>query len=124
MGATFVVAVVLGLIGSVPATYGWGHKAGATIVVACLVSWLTGCIGAVPLAAGLCRSPAKQAEAILAATTVRFFGALVLVVPLVLSGWFDRVTFVAAFIGSYLVLLLVDTLLVVQWLRRRSGAVS
>ncbi len=121
VGATFAVAAVLGLIGSIPATQWYGPKAGATVIVGCLVSWLTSCVGAIPLAAGLTKSPNKQAEAILGATALRFMTALVLILPLLLSGWFDRATFIVAFMLSYLVLLLVDTVVVVQLMRRWGG---
>jgi len=41
-----------------------------------------------------------------------------LVVPLVLSGWFDRTVLVLFVAVSYLMMLLVDTLLAVRMIRR------
>jgi len=72
-------------------------------------SWLASCIGAVPLALGMAARSRQMANAILGSTAVRFFVVLLLVVPLTLSGWFDRVALVLSVAVSYLCLLAVDT---------------
>lgn len=87
----------------------------------CAVAWFAGCIGAWPLAAAAAGRSIHTANAILGSTALRFLVVLVLVVPLTLSGWFDRVTLVFSVAISYLVLLLVDTLWAVRLLKRISG---
>ena len=56
-------------------------------------------------------------NAILAATAVRFVVALILVVPAAFSGIVDRTTMVMCVGISYLVLLLLDTLISIRVLR-------
>jgi len=90
----------------------------AAMLVGCGVSWIAGCIGALPTAAALSSRPKQAGTAILASTMVRFITALVLVVPLVLSGWFDKTVLVLFVAVSYLMMLLVDTLLAVRMIRR------
>ena len=69
-------------------------------------------------AAALATRPKQAGTAVLASTMVRFVTALVLVVPLVLSGWFDKTVLVLFVAVSYLMMLMVDTLLAVRMIRR------
>jgi len=95
-----------------------GDDGAVALAVGCGVSWIASCIGALPTAAALSSRPKQATTAILASTMVRFITALILVVPLVLSGWFDRTVLVLFVAVSYLMMLLVDTLLAVRMIRR------
>ncbi len=94
-----------------------GPPVGA-IVTGCGISWLASCAGAVPIASALASKSPQLATAILMATAVRFVAVLVLVVPLVLSDWFDRTTLVVCVGVSYLLTLLLDTLIAIQKMKR------
>lgn len=96
-----------------------GADGGArAMLVGCGVSWIASCIGAIPTAVALSSRPKQAGTAILASTMVRFVTAIVLVVPLILSGWFDRTVLVLFVAVSYLMMLLVDTMLAVRMIRR------
>ena len=118
VGIGLATALSVAAIGYYP-TERHGAGGGATaMLVGCGVSWIASCIGALPTAAALSSRPKQAATAVLASTMVRFVTALVLVVPLVLSGWFDRKVLVFFVAVSYLMMLLVDTLLAVRIIRR------
>ena len=85
------------------------------------MSWIASCIGALPTAVALSSRPKQAATAVLASTMIRFVTAIVLVVPLVLSGWFDRTVLVLFVAVCYLMMLVVDTLLAVRFIRRAEG---
>jgi hypothetical protein len=113
--ATAVAAAVLGWVATV------AHRErvdGWTIAVGCGVSWLASCLGAVPVAKALSSEPNRMANAILAATAVRFVAVLALLIPLVFSGWFDRTVLVVSVGASYLLMLFVDTLLATGMMKR------
>ena len=114
LGTALLVAA-LGYFPTMRLTNGSGA---AALAVGCGVSWIASCIGAVPTAAALSSRPKQAATAGLTSTVVRFVTAMVLVVPLVLSGWFDRTVLVLFVAASYLMMLLVDTWLAVRIIRR------
>lgn len=114
--AALVPAVVVAGIGWV-----WvGDGAGRTLAVLAAVgaSWLASLAGAVPVALALSTEPKRAVNAALASTAVRFLVVLALAAPLLLGGWFPRTTFVAALAASYLMMLLVDSLVAVRMIRR------
>ncbi len=113
--ATALAVAALGYFPTMRLTSGGGA---AALAVGCGVSWIASCVGAVPTATALSSRPTQAATAVLASTVVRFITAIVLVVPLVLSGWFDRKVLVLFVAVSYLMMLLVDTLLAVRIIRR------
>ncbi|UCE60378.1 MAG: hypothetical protein JSU63_01250 [Phycisphaerales bacterium] len=88
------------------------------MLVGCGISWISGCVGAVPVSRALVRSPQDVPTAILAATALRFVTALALLVPAALSGWFNSGVLVAFLAISYLLMLLVETLLAVRTMKR------
>ncbi len=95
-----------------------GSEAVGSMLAGCGVSWLASCVGAIPVATALTKTPSQRSMAILSSTMWRFLTVLILVGPLALSGWLDRTVLVAAVAVSYLVLLLVDTLFAVRMLQR------
>jgi hypothetical protein len=113
--ATALVVAALGYFPTMRLTSGGGA---AALAVGCGVSWIASCVGAVPMATALSLRPTQAATAVLTSTVVRFITAIVLVVPLVLSGWFDRTVFALFVAVSYLMMLLIDTLLAVRIIRQ------
>lgn len=114
--AALVPAVVVAGVGWV-----WvGDGAGQTLAVLAGVaaSWVASLAGAVPVALALSTEPKRAVNAALASTAVRFLVVLALAAPLLLGGWFPRTTFAAALAGSYLMMLLVDSLMAVRMIRR------
>ena len=93
----------------------------ATALLGCGISWLAGCIGAVPVARALAKDAARVGTAILASTVVRFVTVLALVAPTVLTRDSSRVALVCWVGVSYLAMLAVDTLLAISLMRRFSG---
>lgn len=118
VGIGLATAMVVAAIGYFPIVRFRGRDGAVALAVGCCVSWIAGCIGALPTASALSSRPKQVTTAILASTMVRFITALVLVVPLVLSGWFDKTVLVFFVAVSYLMMLLVDTLLAVRMIRR------
>jgi hypothetical protein len=125
-GGYYAIFVVFGLatalavagIGYFPTVQLRGGEGAAALVVGCGVSWIASCIGAVTTAAALSSRSKQVTTAVLASTMVRFVTAIVLVVPLVLSGWFDRAVLALFVAVSYLMMLIVDTFLAVRMIRR------
>ena len=118
VGVGLATVLSVAAIGYYP-TERLGAGGGATaMLVGCGVSLIASCIGAIPTAAALSSKPKQAGTAILASTMIRFVTALALVVPLIFSGWFDRTVLVLFVAVSYLLMLLVDTLLTVWMIRR------
>jgi hypothetical protein len=118
VGMGLATALVVAAVGYFPTVRIRGGEGAAALAVGCAVSWIASCIGALPTAAALAARPKQAGTAVLASTMVRFVTALVLVVPLVLSGWFDRTVLVLFVAITYLMMLMVDTLLAVRIIRR------
>jgi hypothetical protein len=115
-GAALVPAAVVAFLG-----WEWvGDDAGRklAVVAAASASWIASLAGAVPLALALSTEPNRAVNAALASTAVRFLVVLALAAPLLLGGWFPQPTFVAALAASYLLMLLVDSLVAVRMIRR------
>jgi len=113
-GAVLVLAG-LGCLVIVPLT---GRPVTREVLVGCGVSWFVSCVGAIPIALAISARSKQMANAILGSTAARFIVVLLLVVPLALSGWFDRVALVLAVAVSYLCLLVIDTYMAVRTLSR------
>ncbi len=105
--ATVAGTVVAGL-GYVPTVKMAGDAAIWSMMAGCGVSWAASCVGAIPLALVSSRGT-DSATAVLASTGVRFLVVLLLVVPLVFSGWLTKNVFVFWVGVSYLLMLFVDT---------------
>ena len=118
VGIGLATALAVTALGYFPTVRLRGGGGAAALAAGCGVSWIASCIGALPTAAALSSRPKQAATAVLASTLVRFVTVIVLVVPLVLSGWFDRTVLVLFVAVSYLMILLVDTLLAVRIIRR------
>lgn len=97
-------------------------KAFSSMLAGCGAAWVASCIGAVPLAMVQSGREANPAKAALLSTALRFVGVLAFVVPLVLSGWFQRTVLVAWVVIAYLALLGVDTVYMARMLREKSTA--
>ncbi len=121
VGVGLAVAVVVAGLGAIPTIRLAGVDGIKGLAAGCLVSWIATCVGALPVSLSLASHPKEAATAVLTATMVRFIAALALVVPLVLSGWFDRKILVLFVAISYMLMLLVDTLLAVRVIRRAEG---
>ena len=118
VGAGLATALFVAAVGYFPMLRLRGGAGAAALAVGCCVSWIAGCIGSLPTASALSSRPKQVTTAVLASTMVRFMTALVLVVPLVLSGWFDKTVLVLIVAVSYLMMLMVDTMLAVRMIRR------
>lgn len=80
------------------------------MLVGVLVSLVTSALGAIPVCLALGQGRANAANAILGGMAVRFLTILILVASVAFSGLVDRTVFVVWVAASYMVLLLVDTL--------------
>lgn len=117
--SSLVVGLVAG-IGYVSTSRLANGEGVAAMLAGCGVSFVASCLGSIPIALALAGPDSNRATAILASTALRFLTVLVLVVPLVFSGWLNQKVFVLWVAVSYLVLLLVDTALAVRLLGRES----
>ncbi len=91
-----------------------------SVLAGCGVSWVAGCVGAIPIALVLVARSTQAVNSVLASTAIRFVSVLLLVVPLMLSGWFNRKALVSSVAVSYLVMLLVDSIFAAYALKRMS----
>jgi len=119
VGAGLGTTIVLAGLGYWPTIRIAGGQAVKPMLAGCLVSWISSCVGAIPLARGLAAGGTQPALAILYSTAFRFVTVLLLVVPLVLGSGLDRTAIVVWVALSYLVLLLVDTVFVVRMVGHR-----
>ena len=125
-GATYAAFVAVSAIsGGVVALIGYGivsrldvEHAVRSVLAGCGISWLASCAGAIPITVALAGGSRYPANAILGSTAIRSLVAGALVVPLLFSGWFDRTTLVGALAGSYLVMLLLDSVFAVRAMKR------
>ncbi len=117
-GAALLSAGILAGVGYFPTVRVAGREAVWAMIVGCAVSWLASCLGAVPVALAMSARSRQTGQAILASTALRFLVVLLLVVPLALSGWFERTVLVLWVSISYLVLLVVDTAFAIRCMRR------
>ena len=117
-GAALLSAAVVAGIGYFPTVRVAGHEAVWAMIAGCAVSWLASCLGAIPVALAMSARSRQTGQAILASTALRFLVVLLLVVPLALSGWFERTVLVLWVSISYLVLLVVDTAFAIRCMRR------
>lgn len=108
---------VAGLGGAVVG-FSWPDGRWPSVVAGCGVSWLASCAGAIPVALAVSARSPQSFNAILGSTAARFLVVLVLVVPLTFCGWFDRVALVGSTAGSYLLMLLLDTVYAVRAIKR------
>ena len=81
------------------------------------VSLLAALVGAIPICMAASQSPTKGPTAVLAGTAVRFILVLGAVVPISFSGLVHRKAFIVWVVISYLVLLMLDTLMAVSSLK-------
>lgn len=119
--ATVTAGVVAG-VGSLISSQLTDEPVRNEVLVGCGVSWLASCVGAIPLSLAASARSKQMANAILGSMVTRFFIVLLLVVPLVLSGWFDRTALVLSVAVSYLFLLAVDTFVAVRTMNRLDKA--
>lgn len=117
-GITLIASIVMAGIGFLLVRSN-GLPSPEACLAACGASWLSSLCGAVPIASAVGKKSKNAAEAILLATALRFFGVLLLIVPLTFSGWFDRKVFVLSAALSYLILLALDTVISLPLLRAR-----
>ncbi len=118
VGVALATAAGIVGLGYFPAVRLWEGDVVPALLTGCGISWVASCIGAIPVALALAARSRGTAMAILAATVIRFLTALLLVAPLVLSGWFDRTVLVVCVGVSYLLMLPVDTLYSIRMMRR------
>lgn len=119
VGVALATTVVLAGLGYLPTIRAAGDQAVWSMLIGCLVSWLSSCVGAIPLARGLSAGGPQPAIAVLYSTAFRIVTVLLLVVPLVLGSGLERTVFVVWVALSYLVLLVVDTCFVVRMMGPR-----
>ena len=119
-GAGLVVCVVvLGIGLPIAARFGRGAETGPAFL-GCGISWIAGCIGAVPVSMALAKDAAKAGLAILSSTVLRFVTVIVIVVPIALLNESNRVALVCWVGGAYLAMLAVDTGLAISLMKRFS----
>jgi len=110
-------AAVLAAIGYVPTIRVVGVGGTVSMLAGIGTSLIAGLLGALATCQAISQGGAKTPVWILMGTTVRFLAVLLLVVPIALSGLVDRKAYVVWVAITYLVLLLVDTLISVPGLR-------
>jgi hypothetical protein len=115
------VGVVAGLLGWYPTVRIAGGAALGSMIGGIAISFVAGCVGAIPVALAGQADPTKAPQSILAATMLRFVVALGLVLPAIFSGWFERGV-LALWVGiSYLAMLVVDTIFAIRILGKTQG---
>jgi hypothetical protein len=119
VGVGFGAAAVVAGIGCAAGRFDVG-----AILAGCAASWAASCIGAAPTALALAANPRNIAMAVLTSTALRFVVVLMLVVPLVLSGWFAKAMLVVFVAVSYLMILLLESVMTVAIVRRCPGSTS
>ena len=118
VGAALLVVAVVACLGYWPTIRIAGVETVWSMLVGCGVSWIAGCVGAIPLARAMSRRSPQPAFAVLASTALRFVTVLLLIVPLALSGWFEPTPLVLWVAVSYVVLLMLDTAFTVRAVKR------
>lgn len=118
VGLGLATALLVVAIGYFPTVRLRGGSGASAAIIGCGVSWIASCFGALPTAAALSSRPGQAGAAVLASTLVRFVTVLALLTPLILSEWFDKTILVLFAAISYLMMLLVDTLLAVRIIQR------
>ena len=103
--------------------YRWGGQELTTaVIVGCVVSFLSSCVGGV-LLAGVASGRAHSAvNNILGATLARVLTMGIVLFPLVLSDWFHRSGLVVGAAFSYLLMLLVDSAITVHLMGKQAGS--
>jgi hypothetical protein len=112
--AALGTALVLGVAGYFPtkALAGAGRMAGLPVGIG--VSLVASIGGSIALVVSLGGKPVNAPVAVMLGTAVRFMIVLGATAALLLSGWLDRVVFVVWVAISYMVMLLVDTIVAVR----------
>lgn len=121
VGLIVAVAVLLGAVGIVPTRRIAGDNGIPAMIAGIVGSVLAGSIGLIPAVFARQKAPADRQVAMLGATSLRMLVTLALVCVLVFGGWFERKTLVTWSAISYVVLLVVETMCVVQMMRRRES---
>ncbi len=119
IGLSTLVVAVIAAVGYVPTAVLAGDEAVWSMLAGCGASWIASSLGSVPLVRVALSTPAQQATGALKSMGLRFVAVLVLVVPLILSGRFDRTVLVFWIVLSYLVLLVVDSTWAIRLLSRQ-----
>ncbi len=112
--------VVLGVGLPIVARFGRGADAG-TALLGCGISWVAGCIGAIPVSSALAKDSARTGLAILTSTVLRFVTVLLVVVPITLLSESNRVALVCWVGAAYLATLAVDTALALRLMKQSIG---
>jgi len=118
LAVALLTGVLVAVVGYVPTARMTSDLGVRSMLAGCAISWIASCVGAIPLA--LMNSGGRSGDAtlaVLSATALRFLAVLVLVVPAVFVGWFERTVLVLWVALSYLVILGVDTTVAVRMLR-------
>ena len=123
-GVGVLAAAALAGLGYFPTARVAGTEAVRSMLAGCGVSLVASLMGAIPLAWVWTGRVSHSASAILASVALRFLTMLLLVAPLVLSGWVDRIVFVVWAGISYLVMLIVDTLMAIRAIKKVAEAGS
>ncbi len=119
IGISIACAIAMAAIGHYPTARMTGPEGVRGMFFGVSASLLASLLGAIPVCLVAVRAPDKVPLAILAGTALRFVIILMIVVPVTLSGWVDRVAFVSWVAISYLLLLLADTLATMASVRSR-----
>ena len=114
-----VCVVVLGVGLPIAARVGRDAEPG-TALLGCGISWVAGCVGAIPVSSALAMDATKTGLAILASTVLRFLTVLLIVIPIALLSDSSRVALVSWVGGGYLAMLTVDTVLAIYLMKRFS----
>ena len=91
-----------------------------SVLAGCGISLVASLGGALPITVALVGRSRQMVNAILGSTVIRFATVIVLIIPLMLSGWFDRPALVISVAASYFVMLLLDTSFAVRAVKRLS----
>ncbi len=122
VGLSLGCAAVTIAIGYIPTKNIAGVDGVYAMLAGVAISWISSCVGAIPVAYRLSSDQAgNAANAILTATMVRFMVVLMLVAAMVFSGIVDRNVLVLWVGISYLLMLAIDTLFAIAVMKRQSG---
>jgi hypothetical protein len=109
LGWVVAVAVIVALLGYLPARRMGGGEAVTALLAACAIGLVASALSGVPIALAHGKPPAARLPAVLTAMILRLLVAAVLGTAAVLSGEFARSPLLLGIVTVHIALLVVDT---------------
>ena len=123
-GLGVLVVVLVAAVGYVPTSRMSGGEGGIAMFVGCGIGLVSNWIGLAATAGSFRGDPTRRPLAVLLGTTIRFLAVLVFAVAGALSGMFSATPLFVWIAISYLTVLFVDTVWLVQQSSRSSAEMN